>query len=293
MNTIERDCPTGLAAQLADLLRDAVRRGEYRLGQPIPSERELCEMHQLSRSTVRRALDTLMEEGLLDRLPGAGTFVGKGRGSRVPNAMLGLIVPTLANPFYGQLSEALSLEAGRRGFQIQLGRSENDEWRMAEQFERLAANPTVKGILIAPASAHVVDPGVYAQLQHLPLPYLFLVRKPDGLSADLVMTDHVGGARLVVDHLLQLGHRRIAYVGTSRVAPNRHLAGYREALLAAGIEPQPELIVELDAPPDEAGRRGVQSLCAAGTRFTAIFARNDQSAVWVLDELAQRRAACA
>jgi len=285
MNAINRDSPISLAIQLADVVRDAVRGGEYRPGQPIPSERELCETHQLSRTTVRRAVEILIDEGILERAPGAGTFVGKGRAARPSDAMLGLIVPTLANPFYGQLSDALSQEASQRGYQILLGRFENDEWRMTEQLQRFADNPNVKGILVAPASAHLADPRVYARLQQMPLPALFLVRKPEECDADLVMTDHIGGARAVVGHLIELGHRRIAYIGTSRVAPNRHLTGYREALAAAGIEPHPDLIVEVDAAADEAGRRGVQQLVERRTPFTAIFARTDQAAVWVLDAL--------
>lgn len=60
---------------LADELRDAIRRGEYAGEKQLPTETSLAERHGLSRQTVRRAYLDLVSEGLVDRVPGRGTFV--------------------------------------------------------------------------------------------------------------------------------------------------------------------------------------------------------------------------
>src|SRR5215218_4905369 len=61
--------------QLADLLREKVSRGEFVSGRRIPSEAKLGEAFGISRITIRQALAELEREGILDRVPGKGTFV--------------------------------------------------------------------------------------------------------------------------------------------------------------------------------------------------------------------------
>ncbi|MDG9303521.1 substrate-binding domain-containing protein, partial [Streptococcus pneumoniae] len=63
-------------------------------------------------------------------------------------------------------------------------------------------------------------------------------RAPDGLKADSFVDDDHGGAVLATDHLLDLGHTRIAVIGDSAGIPTsrNRLAGYRESLQASGIE---------------------------------------------------------
>jgi len=64
---------------LQKLVREAIRAGQLPVGTALPSERELCETFSLSRVTIRKAMDELVAQGLLDRKRGAGTFVA-GRG---------------------------------------------------------------------------------------------------------------------------------------------------------------------------------------------------------------------
>lgn len=61
--------------QLADLLQEKIKSHHYTVGNKIPSERELSETFGISRMTVRKAIDTLIDKGLLTRLQGKGTFV--------------------------------------------------------------------------------------------------------------------------------------------------------------------------------------------------------------------------
>jgi len=69
------DSPVPLYRQLADVLRRELRRGRYRAGERIPSEHELAREFAIGRPTVRQATDVLIQERLLARRRGAGTFV--------------------------------------------------------------------------------------------------------------------------------------------------------------------------------------------------------------------------
>ncbi|MHB2167673.1 GntR family transcriptional regulator [Alsobacter sp. R-9] len=73
--SVDASSPTPLYLQLAESLRSMINAGNVRVGEALPSERELSAMTQISRVTVRKAIDTLLREGMLSRRPGSGTYV--------------------------------------------------------------------------------------------------------------------------------------------------------------------------------------------------------------------------
>jgi GntR family transcriptional regulator len=79
MENILKDSAVPLHAQLAELLRTQIRCQKLQSGEQIPSERELCERYEISRITVRRALSTLAQEGLVYATVGKGTYVAMPR----------------------------------------------------------------------------------------------------------------------------------------------------------------------------------------------------------------------
>jgi GntR family transcriptional regulator len=74
---IDKEVPIPYHYQLRELLRDEIAAGRWVVGERLPSERELCETFNLSRTTVREAIEALVNEGLLRREKGRGTFVAE------------------------------------------------------------------------------------------------------------------------------------------------------------------------------------------------------------------------
>lgn len=72
---LDENSPTPLYLQLAELIRAQAKDGDIRVGDALPSERELSEAIGISRVTVRKALDVLLREGLLSRRHGSGTYI--------------------------------------------------------------------------------------------------------------------------------------------------------------------------------------------------------------------------
>jgi DNA-binding LacI/PurR family transcriptional regulator/biotin operon repressor len=274
---------------LASALREEIAQGMYGGDGPLPSERELSLSRGLSRTTVRRAIQQLVEEGVVYRLPGSGTFVGQPpRFVGEPTAQLatiGLILPSLANPYFGELAAAIERACLQNGYQLLLGQSSMGEGTTESYLARYVENEAVKGVItIAPEDE--VALGAYRRLAQASKPYLFVVRHAERLNADSVATDHVGGARNLMRHLLQHGHRRIAYIGVAGPPAHRHFQGYREALHEAGIAEDPALNVRVeDEDLETVGERGVQTLLESGIGFTAIFAQIDPVAIGVLRAL--------
>lgn len=79
---LEKDGPIPLYYQLKEILKKQIEDGEIKDGEMIPSERELIEIYQISRPTVRQAINELVNSGLLIRRQGYGTFVNKPKRSQ-------------------------------------------------------------------------------------------------------------------------------------------------------------------------------------------------------------------
>ncbi len=88
---IDRDSPSPIYRQLKEIIRRRIEDGEFMPGERIPTEYELCDMFGVSRAPVRQALSELVNEGLLNRQQGSGTFVRHRFGERA--TMLRVIVP--------------------------------------------------------------------------------------------------------------------------------------------------------------------------------------------------------
>ena len=97
--------------------------------------------------------------------------------------------------------------------------------------------------------------------------------------------DNARGARTATDHLIGLGHRRIAHVRGRADLESARLreAGYREALAAAGIPSDPDLLREGDYRASPATAGAVRSLLSLPRRPTAVFAANDLSAICTVE----------
>jgi DNA-binding LacI/PurR family transcriptional regulator len=274
---------------LASALRDEIAQGVYGVGRPLPSERELSLSHGLSRTTVRRAIQQLVDEGVVYRLPGSGTFVGQpprpSSARPEPHATIGLILPSLANPYFGELAAAIEHACVQSGYQLLLGQSSLLGDMAAPYLTRYVDNEAVRGVITIGTEDDVTLDG-YRRLAQAGKPYLFVVRHAERLNADSVATDHVGGARDIMRHLLQHGHRRIAYIGVAGPPAHRHFQGYREALHDAGIAEDLALNVRVNAGNLEGiGERGVAQLLADNIRFTAIFAQIDPVAIGAMRAL--------
>ena len=75
MDPIDHYSPTPLYIQLANMLRAQIASGELAPGRPVPSQRTLIQEHELSRGTVARAINMLVEEDLVVIVPGKGAYV--------------------------------------------------------------------------------------------------------------------------------------------------------------------------------------------------------------------------
>ena len=193
---------------------------------------------------------------------------------------VGLIITDLANPFFAELTLGVESALSAAGQAVVLGTTA-DALPAQDRLLATMHEHNVDGILLCPAAG--TSTSILERLAAWRLPYALLARYIPGVGADYAGMANVRGARQAVEHLLMHGHRRIAFVGGSEGSSARRdrLAGYTEALLAAGIQPDPALIPT--CPPTRAGGHAAAgALLARDADPTAALCYNDVVAFGVM-----------
>ncbi|WP_236047237.1 LacI family DNA-binding transcriptional regulator [Streptacidiphilus fuscans] len=200
----------------------------------------------------------------------------KGAGSRT----IGLVVDDLANPFYALMARSVEDAAYRQGYVVLVG-STNDDRRREREVIAAFCSRQVDGLILVPTCG---SHGFLRPWTETGTRVVCLDRPARGLDVDTVTVDNRAAARGAVDHLLDHGHRRIAYLGdrldiwTQR---ERHL-GYREALAARGVEAVPGLLCHGLRSRAEAAS-AVAAMLASDSPPTALFATNGLISAGALD----------
>jgi len=199
--------------------------------------------------------------------------------------MVGLILLNLHNPFFALLAQGAEIAARARGYNVLIMDS-SDSITQQQDCLAMLAERRVDGILIVPLHPEhdALDALRRAGMK------MVLLNAIDGDDAiPSVSTDNVRGGRLATQHLLGLGHRRIAYVGHRRTmaGSQERLYGYRLAHTEGTVTLDPALVIE-DIPGLEAVRGALHQLLDLPDPPTALFMVNDEFAMAALQALAER-----
>ncbi|WP_116808395.1 LacI family DNA-binding transcriptional regulator [Steroidobacter cummioxidans] len=187
---------------------------------------------------------------------------------------IGVITQAIDSPFYGEGLRGIEDYLQQRGYTALFmsgNWDEGDEERcMAELLSR-----RVDGIIIF--SGRLQDRQLAQYAKQVPL--VVSGRSLKAANIFSLQVDDERGALLATRHLIELGHRRIAFIAGILDHPDASLRfkGYRRALADAGIAHDPKLVVPGDFH-EEGGVEATQRLLKSGTRFTALFCVNDQTA---------------
>lgn len=194
--------------------------------------------------------------------------------------VLGVIVPDVTNPFFASMYRGIEDAALPRGYSVVLCNTDGSPERERSQLQMLLER-RVDGFILA--SAYLSDANV-RRLRADGVPHVLANRYSDEHEDAFVGSDDQAGARLVTEHLLELGHVRVGHLSGPRAVSTsvQRLRGYQAALAAAGIAFDAGLVAE-SGYQEEGGVRAAERLLslAPDRRPTAIFAVNDLAALGV------------
>lgn len=257
-----------------------IRRGRFAVGHAIPTEQELARRFQYSRGTVRRALDTLVNEGLVRRKQGAGHFVAR-HATTAREALFGLIVPNILNAEILRLAQLFTLRASRKGYRVILCVT-SEQPTVERDFLRELHRLKVSGVIKFPTVPEL-EPDVREKLRSLELPYVIINDFwTDTRQDHHVAFDEIAAVEMAADHLVRLGHKRIGWVDGSDGPRETALAALRNTLSKHALD-LPDNRVLL-CPPYETPP--VEALWKDRTKApTAIVTPYDGMAVRVIESL--------
>jgi LacI family transcriptional regulator len=205
-----------------------------------------------------------------------------------PSPIVGSVIMDLANPFYAELNRGIEDRLTEAGC-VLLACSTDLRAHKEKQLLDLLEEQAVRGLIISPIGP---DHAGLQEVSGRGTPVV-LVDHPRGrLDLCAVSVDHVLGGRLAAEHLLALGHRRIAFLGgvvePGTVTERRR--GVQQALAAGGLDPGEALLdlrMPIHPPPlvDAAAAAVEQILSAPGASPTAVICLNDTAALGVLQGL--------
>ena len=176
--------------------------------------------------------------------------------------LLGLILPSVANPLYARVILALEEKANELGYDLLITHSLNKPDREEACIRRMISR-RVDGLFIFPAYRFGGPTAAYAELRKRGVPTVILGQVAD-FCRDFVNveTDDVFASQIATRHLIELGHRRIAYFSGPQTSPTAkdRLEGYQRALREAGIEPDERLVFSAGATVEEGEATALQML---------------------------------
>ena len=198
------------------------------------------------------------------------------------SGLIGLVIPTITNSIYASSTQAIQQAAQEAGYTVLIGISEFSEEREAKLIHQLVGR-RVEGLIL---TGERRAPTVYEKIIRNNCPFVITWRMTRALDRPSISFDNVKATRAAVEHLLQLGHRRIGLIcGRTQVndrALDRRMA-FEDRLREAGIEPDVNLVYEGDFEFVE-GRAAMHRMLLLSDPPTAVFCANDIQAIGAMSE---------
>lgn len=256
----------------------------YRPGEKFLTQREIMTRYEASFSTVERALRELVNEGVLVRLHGKGTFVCEKKPFAAEGSMKVALVMTRnvtygPTSFYSEILMRINDELSAAGYSFSFIYIEDSSDSL---FDRLTGKDGFCGALLI----GMIDETVAEELLRLRFPFVVVDRSIDIAGVCCVATDNVNGAAAAVSYLIGKGHRRIGFVSTAlHTSFLERYEGYCTALAEHGIVLNRNYIQKhfhFDTAADD-----LLPMISQAEPPTAIFTPNDTMGVHVVRALAR------
>jgi LacI family transcriptional regulator len=198
---------------------------------------------------------------------------------------VGVAINELVNPYFAELTAAIERAFNRIGYSVFLSNSAEDPVRQ-DQFIDTMREYNADGLIICPAEGTTAKS--LRRLIRYEIPCVQISRFVPGVALDYAGNDHRGATFLTTNHLISLGHRRIAMIGANdRISTGlERRQGFADALAAHGMSADADLVVSCPAT-REAGAQAIKTLLAGRNPPTAAACYNDLVAFGVMLGLRQ------
>lgn len=214
---ISRDSRIPLYVQLADAIREQIKTGEIKIGDMLPSENEMIKRYSVARLTVREALGVLVNEGLLEKRHGKGTFCRAVLNQKKWRVDIFLNLAEVDFIPYYLRSVCSVLEA--ENVNVVLGDTKNDADVITGLIENALSDNT-DGIIFQPSNASDNAPdalvATLSKLETLKIPYVMIDTFYKNLPEAYVVMDELQAGKIAADCFTGLGHKSLCAINVSQ-----------------------------------------------------------------------------
>lgn len=198
--------------QLKEEIMSWFHTGRLKPDDLMPSENEIAAQFGLSRQTVRQTLGELEKEGLLYRKQGKGTFVSAPKARPVRDTpTIGMVTTYISDYIFPHIVRGAEAVLRERGYGLLLSSTDNDKKKEKEGLRSMLGH-SLSGLIIEPTKSAQGNPNLneYMTLQYHGIPFVMINERYPELDCPCLKVDDEEGGFLAAEHLIKLGHRRIA-----------------------------------------------------------------------------------
>ena len=247
-------------------ITDVAKRAGYSLA---TTSYALNDSGRVAETTRKKVMEAARELGFIPDHSAIRLRTGRSN-------LIGTIINDINNPFFVELVSDFEVSAWNAGYLTILATSQDDPERQKRLIESMISQG-VAGVVISPVHGSCVDD--LQPLKSRAIPYLVCVRDIDDKDAGLVMADDFEAGVIAARHVLEMGHRRLAFIGgyEHTATWQRRLAGMRHAIRASGCS---DVTIELSPGSEgpEFGSAMVQRFVSADPAPTVFIGLNDDTA---------------
>jgi LacI family transcriptional regulator len=201
---------------------------------------------------------------------------------------IGLVVPDLVHPFFGEVARAISRVLNERGYSLIISSSEEDRELELREIDQLLAR-RVDALLLA---SSLDNSEFLGRIEKQKTPFVLIDRRPESRKTNFVGVNDEEVGLMATEHLVDMGCRLIAHIGGPAISTAvGRLRGYQQALLRHKLSANPKYVISrehVDADSDVTGYDAMNHLMALNPPPDGVFCFNDPTAMGAMQAALER-----
>lgn len=192
--------------------KQVINERSLSIGDRFYSENELCDIHKVSRQTVRQALASMENQGILRRKQGSGTFIQNPKVDLFKQKLtVGIISTYFSDYIFPSIITGIERKLTRNNTVLQLMTTSNQVAEEARVLEAMLSQ-NISGLIVEPSKSAMPNPNtaLFDEIRARRIPLVFFNAKYPWSEYPVVAMDDVAAGQIVTDYLFSLGHERIA-----------------------------------------------------------------------------------
>ncbi|WP_188997112.1 GntR family transcriptional regulator [Paenibacillus nasutitermitis] len=280
---------TPLYLQIKEMISTMIERGELKPGDRVPTEAEMIEQYQVSRVTVKNAYKLLVDEGIIFRIAGKGSFVSP-KEQQIEGIAdikkIGFLSPMVTDRFSMKLFQGVEEGCKEAGFMLMIRQVhlQSEERDAIHDMIRCGA----EGLIIFPVDGEAYSEDIIS-LKTRNYPFVLVDRYLPGIKTNAIYSDNYQGGVLGTEHLINKGHTQIGIISSTKsttASSEDRFLGHIDTMKKHQLLTNPSYWLtrtdELTYQQEDISKTYISDWLTNNPDITAVFAFNSIMAVYVL-----------